>query len=55
MASKLTITLDDANLYRVRALVAAGKARSVPEFIQHAVAIALDDVADWENLLANAL
>jgi Arc/MetJ-type ribon-helix-helix transcriptional regulator len=52
---KVTITLDQEQLDRVRALVDAGTARSVSGFVQHAVAVALDDVAGWGALLAEAL
>jgi Arc/MetJ-type ribon-helix-helix transcriptional regulator len=56
MASKkVTITLDEAQLDRIRALVQAGTAATVSGFIQHAVAVALDDVAGWGALLAEAL
>jgi Arc/MetJ-type ribon-helix-helix transcriptional regulator len=54
MASKkVTITLDEAQLDRIRALVHAGTAPTVSGFIQHAVAVALD--AGWGALLAEAL
>lgn len=52
---KVTITLDDRDLDRVRALVEAGRAPSVSGFVQHAVGVALDDVAGWGALLAEAL
>ena len=52
---KVTITLDEVQLDRVRALVDAGTAPSVSGFVQHAVAVALDDVAGWGALLAEAL
>jgi Arc/MetJ-type ribon-helix-helix transcriptional regulator len=56
MASrKVTITLDEAQLDRVRALVEAGTASSVSGFVQHAVGVALDDVAGWGAMLAEAL
>src|SRR5439155_4277961 len=56
MASKkVTVTLDEAQLDRVRALVDAGSAPSVSGFVQHAVGVALDDVAGWGALLADAL
>ncbi len=56
MASKkVTITLDEAQLDRVRALVEAGSAPSVSGFVQHAVGVALDDVAGWGAVLAEAL
>jgi Arc/MetJ-type ribon-helix-helix transcriptional regulator len=52
---KVTITLDDEQVDRIRALVDAGKAASVSGFVQHAVGVALDDVAGWGALLAQAL
>jgi len=56
MASKkVTITLDDRQLDQVRTLVEAGRAPSVSGFVQHAVGVALDDVAGWGALLAEAL
>jgi Arc/MetJ-type ribon-helix-helix transcriptional regulator len=54
-AKKVTVTLDETQLDRIRALVAAGTAASVSGFVQHAVAVALDDVAGWGALLAEAL
>lgn len=56
MASKrITITLPQEHVVRVRALVAAGQASSVSAFVQHAVDVALDHVAAWRPLLAEAL
>lgn len=56
MASKkVTITLDETKLDQIRALVDAGTAPSVSGFVQHAVGVALDDVAGWGALLAEAL
>jgi Arc/MetJ-type ribon-helix-helix transcriptional regulator len=56
MASKkVTITLDEAQLDRIRALVEAGAAPSISGFVQHAVGVTLDDVAGWGALLAEAL
>jgi Arc/MetJ-type ribon-helix-helix transcriptional regulator len=52
---KVTITLDEAQLGQIRGLVQAGTAASVSGFVQHAVAIALDDVAGWGAMLAEAL
>jgi Arc/MetJ-type ribon-helix-helix transcriptional regulator len=52
---KVTITLDEAQLERIRALVEAGSAPSVSGFVQHAVGVALNDVAGWGALLAAAL
>ncbi len=54
MASKkVTITLDELDLERVRALVEAGQAASVSGFVQHAVRVSLDDVAGWGAALAS--
>lgn len=53
--AKVTITLDEADLKKIRNLVATRKAASVSGFVQHAVSIALHDVAGWGALLAEAL
>jgi len=52
---KVTITLDEVQLSQIRSLVQAGTAASVSGFVQHAVAVALDDVAGWGAMLAEAL
>lgn len=52
---KVTVTLDEGQLDRVRALVEAGSTPSVSGFVQHAVGMALDDVTGWGTLLAEAL
>ncbi|NUQ79936.1 MAG: hypothetical protein HUU21_41075 [Polyangiaceae bacterium] len=52
---KVTITLAEEDLKKVRGLVAAHKAASVAGFVQHAVTMALHDVAGWGALLAGAL
>ena len=52
---KVTITLSEATLEAVRRLVEAGSAPSVSGFVQHAVGLALDDVAAWEVTLNEAL
>ncbi len=52
---KVTVTLDEAQVQRIRALVEAGSASSVSGFVQHAVSVALDDVAGWGALLAEAV
>lgn len=49
------MTLDDGQVQRIRALVQGGSAASVSGFVQHAVSVALDDVAGWGALLAEAL
>ena len=52
---KVTVTLDETQLDAIRALVSTGTASSVSGFVQHAVSTALDDVAGWGALLAEAL
>jgi Arc/MetJ-type ribon-helix-helix transcriptional regulator len=52
---KVTVTLEEAQLDQIRTLVDAGRASSVSGFVQHAVAVAIDDVAGWGALLAAAL
>ena len=52
---KVTVTLDEAQLERIRSLVDVGTASSVSGFVQDAVGVALDDVAGWGALLAEAL
>jgi Arc/MetJ-type ribon-helix-helix transcriptional regulator len=56
MASrKVTVTLPEEQVEQVRALVEAGQAASVSGFVAHAVGVALDDVAGWGAMLAEAL
>jgi Arc/MetJ-type ribon-helix-helix transcriptional regulator len=52
---KVTVTLDEGQLARIRGLVDRGAATSVSGFVQHAVGVALDDVAGWGAVLAEAL
>lgn len=52
---KVTVTLAEWQLDQIRALVGAGTAPSVSGFVQHAVAVALDDVTGWGAMLAEAL
>lgn len=52
---KITVTLDETQLSRIRSLVESGKAASVSGFVQHAVSVSLDDVAGWGAMLAEAL
>lgn len=54
-ATKITITLPAEQVDQIRNLVESGSARSVSGFVQHAVGVALDDVAGWGALLARAL
>lgn len=52
---KVTVTLDEVLLNRIRALVDAGTAVSVSGFVQHAVHVVLDDVVGWGAVLAEGL
>ncbi len=56
MASvKVTVTVPEQQLQAMRDLVAHGQAASVSGFVQHAIDVALDDVAGWQRALAEAL
>jgi Arc/MetJ-type ribon-helix-helix transcriptional regulator len=52
---KVTVTLPEEQVAAIRQLVATGKAASVSGFVQHAVSVAVDDVAGWGAVLAEAL
>jgi Arc/MetJ-type ribon-helix-helix transcriptional regulator len=52
---KVTVTLEDAQLDAVRKLVDSGEARSVSGFVQHAIDVALSDIAGWGAMLGQAL
>lgn len=52
---KVTITIDEGDLERIRRLVADGTSSSVSGFVQSAVRTSLDDVAGWGAALAEAL
>lgn len=52
---KVTVTLPVAHVAAVRRLVSNGAADSVSGFVQHAVGMALDDVAGWDATLSEAL
>ncbi len=52
---KVTVNLDEDQVERIRALVEVGTASSVSGFVRHAVGVALDDVAGWGAMLADAL
>ncbi|MGI8794807.1 MAG: toxin-antitoxin system antitoxin subunit [Acidimicrobiales bacterium] len=52
---KVTVTLEEVQVDQIHALVDAGSAASVSGFVQHAVSVALDDVAGWGAMLAQAL
>lgn len=52
---KVTVTLDEVQLDQIRSLVRVGTASSISGFVQHSVSVALDDVAGWGAMLAEAL
>lgn len=56
MASKkVTVTLPEEQVVQIKSLVETGRATSVSGFVQHAVGVALDDMAGWASMLAVAL
>lgn len=52
---KVTVTLDEEQLRRIRELVQRGQAPSVSGFVQHATSVALDDIDGWAGMLDLAL
>lgn len=52
---KVTVTLPEEQLEAVQRLVADGRAPSVSGFVQRAVAVTLDEVAEWRVMLDAAL
>lgn len=52
---KVTITLAATTVDAIRRLVENGQAPSTSGFVQHAVNVALDDVAGWDSALCQAL
>jgi Arc/MetJ-type ribon-helix-helix transcriptional regulator len=52
---KITVTLEEEQFERIQSIVKSGKAKSISGFVQHAVSVALDDVAGWGALLSQAL
>ncbi|MCX6611538.1 MAG: hypothetical protein NTW74_11885 [Acidobacteria bacterium] len=53
--TKLTITIDNAQLKEIQSLIASGRAANVSAFVRHAVAVALSDAAGWQEMLTQAL
>ncbi len=53
--TKITITLDDNQLGKVRELVAARQAANVSAFVKHAVGVALSDAEGWQAMLEDGL
>ena len=52
---KVTVTLRREQVDAIRGLVVRGTADSISGFVQHAVDVALEDVAGWADMLATAL
>lgn len=52
---KVTVTLPESQVDAIRRFVAAGESASVSGFVQHAVGVAIDDIAGWGAMLAEAL
>ena len=52
---KVTVTLTESQVERIRTLVADGAVGSVSGFVQHAVGAALDDLAGWDAALGEGL
>lgn len=53
--TKITVTLPNDQLEKIRALVSAGEDASVSGFVQHAIALALHDAEGWRDLLTETL
>jgi hypothetical protein len=54
-AAKLTIILGKERIKRIRAIVGSEEAARVSGFVEHAIGLALNDAADWKELLEEAL
>jgi Arc/MetJ-type ribon-helix-helix transcriptional regulator len=55
MSGNVRVTLDETGLRQIRSLVHAGATPDVSAFVRHAVAMALDDLAEWDATLAETL
>jgi Arc/MetJ-type ribon-helix-helix transcriptional regulator len=53
--TKITITLPDDQLKKVKVLVASGSAKNISAFVKHAVDVAIQDAAGWRATLDEAL
>jgi hypothetical protein len=53
--TKVTIRLPGDQIHSIRYLVAAGKATSLPAFVEHAVTMGLFDATEWRAMLDGAL
>ena len=52
---KVTVTIAEEQLASIRVMIADGHAPSVSGFVQHAIALSLDDAAGWRGTLDDAL
>lgn len=52
---KVTVTLDEDEIARIKDLVSRGSAKSVSSFVQRAVSNSLDADAIWSQTLADLL
>lgn len=52
---KVTITLDEHEIARIKELVSSGSVKSVSSFVQRAVSSSLDADAIWTQTLADLL
>jgi Arc/MetJ-type ribon-helix-helix transcriptional regulator len=52
---KVTVTLSEEQLRRIRALVDEGRAANVSSFVQRAVDVTLDETRAWATMLSAAL
>ena len=55
MSGNVRVTLDETELRQIRSLVHAGATPDVSAFVRHAVAMAVDDLAEWDATLAETL
>jgi len=53
--TKVTVTVSDDQLAAIKQLVESGRAASVSGFVQHAIAVSLQDLTGWGAMLATAL
>lgn len=51
---KVTVTLPAEQVDAIKEAVSLGRSSSVSGFVQHAVALALDEMAAWDGVLAHA-
>ena len=52
---KITVTLPSEQIKRIRALVKTRETDNISAYVKHAVQMALDDEAEWDRWLEQAL